>query len=316
MIKPKIIYLYLTIAILFTVISVKTCWCSEVESILVVKQNISQYNSVFQGFIDYLKESGKIPRIIQLNIDDRSELARIQSRLQEFNFIIAIGSDATKISVEKFGNIPMILSMILNPEKEITAENLADKRIIACVSAYASPNFYFENLKKLGLSDGKIGFIYTREIYNGYINEIKSRATANNIRLEYEQISTKESFIRNFNRLIDKKITGYLILPDFNIYNNDSIKYLLMTALRSKVYCIGPSSAFVKSGALWGADISPYGIGRETGAILKKYINNEQLPNKIFYTESAEITVNLVVAEKLEIEIPTDIIQKANVSVK
>jgi putative ABC transport system substrate-binding protein len=90
------------------------------------------------------------------------------------------------------------------------------------------------------------------------------------------------------------------LLPDSTVLTNDSIRFILESALERHVPVIGFSPEFTRLGALLSISV-PYGqVGRETGQLARRILNGDRTSLvKPVPIERLKITVNLKTAKFL-----------------
>lgn len=100
---------------------------------------------------------------------------------------------------------------------------------------------------------------------------------------------------------------------DPSVYDTASVRALLLASLRSHTPVFGFSPAFVRAGALLGTGVDPQAQGQQAAAValhLLKAPADAALP-RINPAEHFQIAVNLIVAEKLDVQLPPDVVQRA-----
>ncbi len=99
-----------------------------------------------------------------------------------------------------------------------------------------------------------------------------------------------------------------MLIPDSTVLTNESIGFILETALAKRVPVIGFSPEFTRLGALLSLSVSYGEVGRETGLLAKRILDGDRkLPAKPIPIERLKITVNLKTARFLGIEFPKDV---------
>lgn len=101
--------------------------------------------------------------------------------------------------------------------------------------------------------------------------------------------------------------------PDAGVYSEAVVRTLLLTALRRRVPVFGFSHAFVRAGGLFGVGINPTTQGAQAAGLVQRLLSApaslDQEP--LCAPPAFEIAVNLVVAQKLSIELPKELIRRA-----
>ena len=101
---------------------------------------------------------------------------------------------------------------------------------------------------------------------------------------------------------------GNIVTADTTVLTNESIGFILESALARRVPVIGFSPEFTRLGALLSLSVSYGEVGRETGVLAKRILEGDRkLPAKPIPVERLKITVNLKTARFLGIEFPKDV---------
>jgi ABC-type uncharacterized transport system substrate-binding protein len=102
--------------------------------------------------------------------------------------------------------------------------------------------------------------------------------------------------------------------PDGSLYTDATVRSLLLNALRRRVPVFGFSPSFVRAGALFGVGIDPAAQGGQAALLVKEALARRsagQAAEARRLAPAFEIAVNLVVAEKLGIELPAQLVARA-----
>jgi putative ABC transport system substrate-binding protein len=98
------------------------------------------------------------------------------------------------------------------------------------------------------------------------------------------------------------------LMPDSTVLTEESIRFILESALAQHVPVIGFSPEFTRLGALLSLSVNYGEVGRETGTLAKRILDGERLmPIKPMPVERLKITVNLKTARFLGITIPKEL---------
>lgn len=93
-------------------------------------------------------------------------------------------------------------------------------------------------------------------------------------------------------------------LPDSTIYNDSTIRNILLTTYRSGVPLIGFSTGFVKAGALCAVSSTPAQIAAQAATLIRQFGESNSLP-AAQYPQEFEVTINGQVAHSLGLHIKT-----------
>lgn len=93
-------------------------------------------------------------------------------------------------------------------------------------------------------------------------------------------------------------------LPDSAIYNDSTIRNILLTTYRSGIPLIGFSTGFVKAGALCAVSSTPAQIAAQAATLIRQFGESHLLP-AAQYPQEFEVTINEQVANSLGLPIKT-----------
>lgn len=96
-----------------------------------------------------------------------------------------------------------------------------------------------------------------------------------------------------------------LAQPDSNIYNRETIRFILLAAYRQNKALIGPSMAFVNAGSLATLYASSNTVNQEVVQRVQYFLRQKKLPSA-GRIKKMEFSVNPQVAKSLGLKIPSD----------
>jgi putative ABC transport system substrate-binding protein len=115
--------------------------------------------------------------------------------------------------------------------------------------------------------------------------------------------------VRDFRPQID----CLMIIPDQTVYSLQSVQDILLFCLRENLPVAGLSSKFVKAGALFSLSCDYKELGKKSGELAVRIFNGAK-PSDIPYEnpEKHELSLNLIVAERIGVTIPKELIEEAD----
>lgn len=99
-----------------------------------------------------------------------------------------------------------------------------------------------------------------------------------------------------------KESQALLALPDAEVYNNSTVRNILLATYRSGAPLIGFSQGYVKAGALCAVYSTPAQLAAQTAALVEKFAETRALPPPQ-YPQEFEVGVNEQVARSLGVRI-------------
>jgi putative ABC transport system substrate-binding protein len=262
------------------------------------------YQQAWQGFKNYLEEKNITCFFSQYNLDKDNKI-HIFSQIKKGkpDVLLTIGSKASKFAKDNIKNIPVIFSMVLNPD-DMTGSNIAG------VSMNISARSKLKELKRLFPQMKSIGLIYSENNPREH-QEILKICRELNLELVSQSIQSREEFPKALEDMA-WRINCFLMIPNPDIYFPHSINHLLSESMKKEFPVIGLSSVHTKAGALLSFDCDYTDLGRQAGELTLEVLSgknpselSKQTPRKL------NLSLNMVAAKVLGIEIPQKIIKKA-----
>lgn len=215
-----------------------------------------------------------------------------------FDVIVAAGSEAFGKVLARGGSSPVLATLITRATYEqVLAEHPVSRKVSAIfLDQPAGRQAAF--IRQLLPDSGRVGMLGRRD-QQPTLRQFRSAVTAQNQALEVEDSETDATFLPALSALLPR-VDVFLAIPDTRLFNRESIRPLLITALRYKKPVIGYSPAMVSAGALAALYSSPAQIGQQAGELILQ--NGGQLPAPVHPAQFTVVT-NRPVAEALGIEI-------------
>jgi len=279
------------------------------NTILVLKQSSrktstqphQQYVDLLRGFRAGLQEKSNKWHLEIVDVFDAAALAALDP--DQFRFLVCLGTRPARLGQARFGEIPQIYSMVLNPSRHGLLELSSDKNqgIQGGIKARVAPVDYMEYLQKVHPQARTIGMLYANDVFASYAREIQVEAARRGLSVICPVVDNNRELVPKFELLLDQNIDLFLMLPDTEIFGK-AYEFIFRRSMARKVPVMGPSVTYVNAGALWGVVLSPYDIGLQTAEMMEKALQGQRL--SIEYPRQNKLTFNHLVAEKLEITFP------------
>jgi ABC-type uncharacterized transport system substrate-binding protein len=112
--------------------------------------------------------------------------------------------------------------------------------------------------------------------------------------------------------LVQKNVDIVWTTADQRLYDNASVRALLLSCLREKIPVWGFSPAFVRAGAVVGVGVEAAAQGKQAADLLIALLKDpKSVKNKVQSPREYQIAVNLIVAKDLNLDIPESVPQRA-----
>jgi putative tryptophan/tyrosine transport system substrate-binding protein len=275
---------------------------ASIEIAILKSSDLRSYNEAIQGF------KGTAPgAAVYAEYDLRGELEHGKRlartiRASKPSLVVAVGLKAALAAKSEIADIPVLYMMILDPLKhELTAANMAG--ILPAVPMERQ----FKLLRTLLPTAHRVGVLYDPAKTAAKLKEASRNAADYNFRLQAFPVENAKDIARQLRSLIASSELLWLI-PDSTVLTDESIRFLLESALAKLIPVIGFSSEFTRLGALASLSVRHSETGRETGLLAKRILDGEKpFPSKPITVQRVSISVNQKTARYLGIVIPEEL---------
>ena len=265
---------------------------SEFRIGIVKSSDNSYYNNTIQTLINQANRAVKF-RVIDIQSD-----AEQVARVAESDLIVSLGAQATNEVSSRFPQKNLISAYLT--AQQFNSYALSSQYHLAVL--LDQPLIRYLAFSQVLLDPEKIGLI-NFDLIKPNTNQQKF-LLKHGLVLNQIQVKEPASLLPGLRQLI-RQNSSLLMLPDQRIYNQKSLKSVLLTTYRSRIPIISYSPAHVKSGALASIYSSPENIGTHLGDLLNQFIESKSLPsdNPIF-AKYYSIAINSQVARALNLSLP------------
>ncbi|MFH0791692.1 MAG: ABC transporter substrate-binding protein [bacterium] len=266
--------------------------------VCVINSNIPAYEEAIAGFREALIQENIEFKAINYNLNNPPP-----PEIDKADLFFTIGTNATRAISDKIKNIPVVFTMVTNPQ--FSAQNVTG---VTMEIPFSDQLVVLSNISP---RPKKIGIIYdpnkTRKYVEMYIKESHGKG----FEILTRQVSSVNEVFRAI-RAFRSSIDCLFVIPDPTVYTIKSIEDILLYSLREGLPVVGISPGYVKAGALFSIS-SNYGqMGKEAGQIAARLLRGEK-PSKIPYAspKQFDLSINLIVADRIGITFPDKLIREA-----
>ncbi len=275
--------------------------------------DVDVYNEVLEGFKSRFPGSAVSEYDMEGDLQKGKKfLTRLKSGSKP-DLILAIGIWALQVVVEEIRDIPVVFAMVLNPTTVIGQE----ARNITGASMNVPIEQQIALLKKISPHVRRIGVIYDPSKTGFLVKQAERIARDQGVRLVTKAIaSSKDSFAAL--DAMQGEIDALWILPDLTVLAPESVQYMLLFSFRNRIPLLGLSENQARMGALLGLSFeSGRDIGSQAAELANEILSGKsagELP--ITTARRVRLTVNLKTAGKIGLQIPNEILDRADVVIK
>ena len=272
------------------------------EIAILKSSDLKAYNEAIEGF-----KATAPGAAIFAEYDLRGDLERGKQlakkiRASESSLVIAVGLKAALAAQLEIANIPILYMMIPDPLKHhLTATNMTG--ILLEIPA----DRQFKIIRSFLPSLRRVGILYDPEKTAAKLKEAESRAPTQELHVQGFPVTHEKDIPQQLRALLSESDALWLV-PDSTVLTDESIRFILESAVAKQVPVIGFSAELTRLGALFSVSVDYVEVGREAGILAKRILNGEPSPLlKPISIQRIRITVNQKTARYLGITIPKEV---------
>lgn len=264
--------------------------------------DIAAYNQAIEGF----KAAGPSGAVyeeydIRGDLELGKKIAR-KIRASDVTMVVAVGLKAALAAKVEIVDIPIVHMMILDPLKhQLTGANMAGTTMELPIDRQ------LRMLRSFLPTARRLGMLYDPGKTAARLKETSALATAHGFQIQGFPVDSEKEVPQQLKALLSS-VDALWLVPDSTVLTNESIRFILESALARHVPVIGFSPEFTRLGAFLSFSANYSEIGRETGLLAKHLLNGEKpMPLNPVPMERARVSVNLKTARFLGLEIPNEL---------
>ncbi|MBX3302185.1 MAG: ABC transporter substrate-binding protein [Nitrospira sp.] len=271
-----------------------------VEIAILKSSDLKAYNDAIEGFkVTAPGASIYAEYDLRGDLDRGKQLART-IRASTSSLVVAVGLKAALAAKLEITDIPILYLMILDPLKyHLTTANMAG------VLLEIPMDRQFKIMRSFLPALRRIGVIYGPDKTAAKLKEAESQAAIHEFQLQRFPVKNEKEVPQQLRSLLSESEALWLI-PDSTVLTDESIRFILESAVAKRVPVVGFSSEFTRLGAVLSISIDYGEVGREAGLLAKRIVNGEQLPLRPVSVHRVKITVNQKMARYLGITLPKE----------
>jgi putative ABC transport system substrate-binding protein len=260
----------------------------------------------YQEAIAGMKATGPIGAIyteydLQGDLELGKKLAR-KLRASNASLVVAVGLKAALAAKVEIVDVPIVYMMILDPLKhQLTAANMTGTLLEVPVDRQLKiMRTFLPTLHRLGT-------LYDPAKTFSRVKEAVRQATVSDFQLKELPVESEKEVPQQLRALLSD-VEALWLMPDSTVLTNESVQFILESALARQIPVIGFSPEFTRLGALLSLSVNYGEVGRETGLLVKRILDGERpLPLNPVPIDRLKISVNLKTARFLGITFPKEL---------
>jgi putative ABC transport system substrate-binding protein len=275
---------------------------SAMDIAILQSSDIAAYREAIAG----LKATGPIGATYteydaQGDLELGKKLAR-KLRASDASLVVAVGLKAALAAKVEIVDVPVVYMMVLDPLKhQLTAANMTGTLLEVPLDRQMKiMRMFLPNLHR-------IGTLYDPAKTSSRMKDAVQQATISDFQLTGIPIESDKDVPQQLRALL-ANVEALWLMPDSTVLTNESVQFILESALARQIPVIGFSPEFTRLGALLSMSVNYGEIGRETGLLVKRILNGEKrLPHNPMPIERFKITLNLKTAKFLGMTFPKEL---------
>lgn len=271
----------------------------EAAEIAIIKaKNLALYNEAIMGF----KVNCTGEKIVEYDMEeseDRGHQITAKVKTDKDGLVFAVGAKAAVVAKEDIKDIPVIFSMVVNPENY----GLDGGGNVAGISLEIPVKIQLYTLKSIVPKVSKVGVIYNPRKTGNLIAEARKAAAEYGFDLIASKADTQEDIPRAL-RAFEGGIDAYWMVPDQTIVTPEGFDTVRKYTLEKKVPFLAYSKAMVDRGALVSLAPNYASIGSQACAIAEQILQGKTTTATISISapKGLELTFNIKTAKEIGVE--------------
>ncbi len=278
------------------------------EVAILVSGDFSPYQQAIGGISSQLSPSRE-STIYQMKGDtlEGREMAK-RIRASGPAVVLAVGLKAALVAKIEIVDTPVVFCLVLNPSTYgLPASNMVGIRLrVPGVHQLRAIQSLVPSLKTVGL-------VFDPEKSGEFVSQARKDAQALGLSLLAKEVSTSADLPVTL-RSVLPAIDVLWLIRDSTVISQESIPYILETALRHDRPVFGFSAGLAQHGALAAVSVDYADLGRQAGALALTILREGQLPDTsplLLAPRETHLALNLGTAQYLGISPKPEMVQLA-----
>ena len=238
-------------------------------------------------------ESAQLSTFLSKNLPDSDVVITTHEKVSEKTDILIVMSNDMVKSLP--ANHPPTLFVLAQPSTiEMQKQDSA---------LYWSPSLSAQLalIRAVLPATNRVGMLVSNGEDASWLRVFKQLAAEQSIEVRFQTID-KARIARQVSELT-ASTDVLLAQPDTDIYNRETIRFILLAAYRQNKVLIGPSPAFVNAGALATLYAPSHVVAEEVAQKIQYFIKNNKLP-PASRVKNLSVSLNAQVAKSLGLAVP------------
>lgn len=279
------------------------------EVAIIKAADILPYQEAVAGFKE--KFSGQITEYVLApggGVERALQDGLLKKRI---DLMLSLGTDALTLGKRHAISVPVVYGFVLDPGAALAGMAAPERARVAGLSMNISAHAQFTVLLKIRPGTKKVGVVYDPSRSQALIDEALGAARALGIMLVARPIKSTAESIDAYSALRGEAEVIWMV-PDATAISPESLKFLMLFALRNNIPVIGIADKYAKMGALYALSFDAKDIGREAAELATRLLDSTPAaPLSPVAPRQFTLSINLRSAASLGISVPQDMIDAA-----
>ena len=278
------------------------------EIIVIKSSDIIPYRKAIEGFKKNFLQGTCREYVIDEDVKDKGKLVLQNAMERGGDLLVAVGPEAAYLAGTASVSIPVLFTMVSNPEKIFPEGEDAHRG----VSLNLPISLQLEQILSTFVGRKKVGVFYTPEHNQKTLASMMRQAPALGLTVAGIPIHSQ----KEIPEVLEASLYGIevmLLIPDRTIGSEKILKYLIKSMLLKKIPVVGFNEWFAENGAILSFSFDYEEIGKQTAEYARRLLDDKSPPGP-FVQEPLRIRtiVNLKVAQKLSVDISAEMLKRAS----
>ena len=276
-----------------------------VSDVVVIKsKDILPYDEAVDGFTQVCTSE-----VIAYTLGDaessESEILRNVTKSRT-KLILAVGSPALQFAVNKFSNIPVVFSVVVDPSGVV-----GDVTSVRGATLQVAPRTQFEALLQIAPHVKRLGVVHDPAKTGHLVEAAAKDARGLGLELISREVGSTADVAAAWKEIQDG-IDAIWMVPDTTALTDQSFQYMLTISSKRNLPLLAISGKYVSKGALLALTADYRDVGRQAGEIANSVLRGAD-PGRIRSTtaRSPKLVLNLRTAELIGLSVPKEVTEKA-----
>lgn len=276
---------------------------------IVLSRSIAPYVTSAEGTQEVLRSGGVDAIQLHDMAGDPAAAGRIAGQVlrQHPLTVVTVGTEATEAMRQQVGDIPIVSSMVVHPDRL----QAAGGPLLFSASMEVASAEQLARLKELLPKAKRLGIIYNPSLQTESAMARRQEAVeARGLELLLHTVAKAADMPGALTALLPTVDVLWLI-PDETVLSPETVQKVLLETLRYRVAVLAPSLLFVKQGALLAVSGDYRDIGRQAGELALSLVSGKRPKASMVEARKSMLYLNLRTAKTLGITVPSSLIQQA-----